>query len=87
MSFRIRDQDRHYGVRLMETSREGAPEHWQTDLLEAVARHIGIAINLPQRSTEQRRLALLEERGVIARELSQNLGQPHRGGPVHARQP
>ena len=43
--------------------------------LEAVAHHIGIAINITRRATESRRLALLEERSVIARELHDSLAQ------------
>jgi two-component system nitrate/nitrite sensor histidine kinase NarX len=50
-------------------------QDWQTRLLEAVADHIGIAINIAQRTTQSRRLALLEERSVIARELHDSLAQ------------
>ncbi len=71
----IRDQKQQYGVLLTEIPRGMKLDEWQTRLLEAVARHIGIAINISRQATESRRLALLEERGVIARELHDSLAQ------------
>jgi len=44
-------------------------------LLEALSRHIGIAIGTAHRTEQSRRLSLLEERGVIARELHDSLAQ------------
>ncbi|HFC53609.1 MAG TPA: HAMP domain-containing protein [Gammaproteobacteria bacterium] len=71
----IRDQKQQYGVLLTEVPRGKKLDEWQTRLLEAVARHIGIAINITRQASENRRLALLEERGVIARELHDSLAQ------------
>jgi nitrate/nitrite-specific signal transduction histidine kinase len=51
------------------------PEPWEIRLLETVARHIGTAINLSHCATRDRRLALLEERATIARELHDSLAQ------------
>ncbi len=71
----IRDQELQYGVLLTEILPGRSLEEWQKRSLEAVARHIGIAINITRRATEGRRLALLEERSVIARELHDSLAQ------------
>ncbi len=71
----IRDQNQQYGVLLTEIPPDQELEEWQMRSLEAVAHHIGIAINITRRATESRRLALLEERGVIARELHDSLAQ------------
>ncbi len=71
----IRDQNQQYGVLLTEIPPDRQLEEWQMRSLEAVAHHIGIAINITRRATESRRLALLEERGVIARELHDSLAQ------------
>ena len=71
----IRDQKQQYGVLLTEIPPHRELEEWQMRSLEAVAHHIGIAINITRRATESRRLALLEERSVIARELHDSLAQ------------
>jgi len=71
----INDQDVQVGVLFMEVLPESEVEARQTQMLETVARHIGMALNLTQRVTESRRLALLEERSAIARELHDSLAQ------------
>ncbi|MEW6648104.1 MAG: type IV pili methyl-accepting chemotaxis transducer N-terminal domain-containing protein [Pseudomonadota bacterium] len=75
LSIPITDQEQQYGVLLMELPQGSALQDWQSRLLEAVADHIGMAINIAQRATQSRRLALLEERSVIARELHDSLAQ------------
>jgi len=75
ISIPIMDQDIQVGVLLMEVRQDVQLEEWQKQLLEAVAHHIGLALNISQRVTESRRLALLEERSVIARELHDSLAQ------------
>ena len=75
ISIPIKDQERQYGVLLLEIAKGEHLSNWQTRLLEVVAGHIGIAIHLAHRSTQSRRLALHEERGVIARELHDSLAQ------------
>lgn len=48
---------------------------WQLRIVEAVARHIASALASAQRDEERHRLALLDERSVIARELHDSLAQ------------
>jgi two-component system, NarL family, nitrate/nitrite sensor histidine kinase NarX len=75
LSIPLHDMDRKYGVLQMEIPANKTLEEWQTQLLEALSRHIGIAIGTAQRAEQSRRLSLLEERGVIARELHDSLAQ------------
>ena len=56
-------------------SRSGIGTGWQLPLLEAVARNIAAALRAGEQSEHRRRLALLEERNAIARELHDSLAQ------------
>ncbi len=71
----IRDSEKQYGVLLMELPEGAELQVWQRRLLETVANHIAMALKASSRSSESRRLALLEERSVIARELHDSLAQ------------
>ena len=50
-------------------------EPWKIELLEAIGRQIGTALAGMERNQQERRVALLEERTVIARELHDSLAQ------------
>jgi len=71
----ITDQTQQYGTLIIPAGLSHNIESWQLQLLETIASHIGIAIRLSNQSTESRRLVLIEERGVIARELHDSLAQ------------
>ncbi len=71
----LRDAEHNYGVMQLELARERQLEPWQWQLLEALSRHIGIAIGTARRSEQRRRISLLEERAAIARELHDSLAQ------------
>ncbi len=71
----LSDAERQYGVMIIELPAGGHPETWQIQLLEALSRHIGVAIGAERRIEQGRRLSLLEERAVIARELHDSLAQ------------
>jgi two-component system nitrate/nitrite sensor histidine kinase NarX len=71
----IKDNRQQFGVMLIEFPQELQLEPWQERLLETVASHIALAINVAQQVSEKRRLALLEERSVIARELHDSIAQ------------
>lgn len=75
LSIALTDQGRQYGVMPLALPAQSALQEWQTELLEAVGRHLGAALALAQRSEERHRLALFEERSVIARELHDSLAQ------------
>ncbi len=71
----IKDKLHQYGVMLIEFPLNKQLQPWQERLLETVASHIALAINVAQQVSENRRLALLEERSVIARELHDSIAQ------------
>lgn len=73
-AFSIRDQNQVYGLLRVGVPAEGL-ESWQTRLLQAIAAQIAIAVTNSRRSEQSRRLALFEERAVIARELHDSLAQ------------
>lgn len=50
-------------------------EGWQTDLLKAFAQTLGRAMDRATRQIDDRRLAVLEERSTIARELHDSIAQ------------
>lgn len=71
----LSDAERQYGVMIFSRRADTPVEDWQIQLLEALSRHIGVAIGAERRLEQTRRLALLEERAVIARELHDSLAQ------------
>jgi two-component system nitrate/nitrite sensor histidine kinase NarX len=71
----IRDKTQQYGVLLVEFPETMQLEEWQERLLETVASHIALAINVAQQVTQSRKLSLMEERSVIARELHDSIAQ------------
>ena len=75
LSLPLKGTEQHYGVLQLEMppGKELAP--WQTQLLDALSRHIGIAIGTARRTEQSRRLSLLEERAALARELHDSLAQ------------
>jgi two-component system nitrate/nitrite sensor histidine kinase NarX len=70
----ITEAGQAYGV-LDVASTGGALTDWQRQLVEAVADHIATARARRHREAERRRLALMEERSAIARELHDSLAQ------------
>jgi two-component system nitrate/nitrite sensor histidine kinase NarX len=75
LSIPVGDQKNNNGVLLVEMQPDKELEPWQIQLLETLGRHIGISVDVTRRVTQRRRLALLEERSVIARELHDSLAQ------------
>jgi two-component system nitrate/nitrite sensor histidine kinase NarX len=71
----LADTESQYGVLILEIPEGRQLEAWQVQLLEALSRHIGVAIGAERRIEQNRRVALLEERAVIARELHDSLAQ------------
>lgn len=54
---------------------EARPEAWQRDLSQAMAQTVGRGIERSFRQADDRRLAVLEERSTIARELHDSIAQ------------
>jgi len=75
LSIPIRDPESQYGVFLVEQNEGKTFDPWQIQVMKTLAKHIGISIGVTRRVTQDRRLALLDERSVIARELHDSLAQ------------
>jgi two-component system nitrate/nitrite sensor histidine kinase NarX len=71
----LKDTENYYGVLQLEMPPGRELEAWQNQLLEALSRHIGIAIGTARRTEQSRRLSLLEERAALARDLHDSLAQ------------
>ncbi|MFC7421296.1 histidine kinase [Iodobacter arcticus] len=73
--FHLTEGLKNYGIMpvRLKAKQELAP--WQRQLLEAIAQQIGTALANAKRKQELHRLALHEERSVIARELHDSLAQ------------
>lgn len=71
----VSEAGREYGVLLLQYPPETPPQRWQRDLVETIAGLVATSITLSQGYAEQRRLALMDERAVIARELHDSLAQ------------
>ncbi len=71
----LRDNERLYGMLRLALPEGQRLREWQAVLLEAVSRHMGIALGISHQSERDRLLALQEERSTIARELHDSLAQ------------
>lgn len=71
----LRDGDGFYGALRLDLAAGRRLEPWQAQLLEALSRHIGIALGITRKTEQERLLALQEERSVIARELHDSIAQ------------
>lgn len=78
-SFPVEDRGERFGVLIVDLPpdrrAEGALEPWQSRLLHTLAGNLGTALKLHERLRQGRRLALHEERGILARELHDSLAQ------------
>lgn len=74
-SFPIEDADRCFGFLYIKTGENLPLEPWQKRLIEAVVEHLSFAMALQYREGLNRRLMLIEERSIIARELHDSLAQ------------
>lgn len=64
-----------YGVMPLALAPGRGLEAWQLELSQTIGRHIGAALAAAERHEEHQRLALLEERSAIARELHDSIAQ------------
>lgn len=71
----LTDADHYFGTMPVMVPLDAHIETWQIELLEALGRQIGAALAGVEYSQQERRVALLEERTVIAQELHDSLAQ------------
>ena len=75
LSVPLRDGSRLIGLLTMSVPDQVTLEPWQIQLVEGVAQHLAMAMGKQRRTEQFHRLALLEERATIARELHDSLAQ------------
>lgn len=75
VSVPLLDGETQYGVMPLMLASGQTLAPWQVELAQTLGRHLGGALAAAQARDEHRRLALLEERGAIARELHDSLAQ------------
>ncbi len=73
VSFALSSANPGFGT--LEVLFEAGPEDWQTGFGEALAQTLGRGIERSTRQSDDRRLAVLEERSTIARELHDSIAQ------------
>jgi len=71
----LQDNEGLYGMLRLSLPADRRLATWQTRLLEALTRHIGIALGISHKTEQERLLALQEERSIIARELHDSIAQ------------
>ncbi|WP_062567396.1 ATP-binding protein [Pseudoalteromonas arabiensis] len=65
----------HYGVVVVRGGRDFSEQSWQLQLVQSVTDQVALSLNLDDQQNKDRRIALLHERTVIARELHDSLAQ------------
>jgi two-component system nitrate/nitrite sensor histidine kinase NarX len=71
----LKDNEGIYGILRLSLPLDRQLAVWQERLLEALTRHIGIALGISHKTEQERLLALQEERSIIARELHDSIAQ------------
>lgn len=74
-SFPMIYEQRHYGVLVCRMEPTKYLHTWQTQLVQSVADQLAVALSLQAQEDNARRLSLVHERTVIARELHDSLAQ------------
>lgn len=75
VSFLIADQQTRYGMLWLLPDESKGLSGWQQPVLVSWCRQLATALNLRERMRESRRLAVHEERSILARELHDSLAQ------------
>lgn len=65
----------HYGVVVVRGGSDFNEQSWQLQLVQSVTDQVALSLNLDDQQNKDRRITLLHERTVIARELHDSLAQ------------
>jgi len=74
-SFPMVYEQQHYGVLVCRMPAPKELDNWQKQLIQSVADQLAVALSLQNQEDNARRLSLIHERTVIARELHDSLAQ------------
>ena len=75
MRYQLSHGSKNYGVFSVRPNQDARLEDWQHQLFESVADQIANGLSNKQQHEQSRRIALMKERTVIARELHDSLAQ------------
>ena len=75
VKFPLVQEGQNYGVLVARVNYQQGFSQWQHDLIQSVADQISIALSLDNRGKIDKRVGLLNERTIIARELHDSLAQ------------
>lgn len=73
--FQLQREFRHFGILLARTTHDQPLSEWQQQLFAAVAAQLALELSLQQQQDQSCRLALLQERNLIAGELHHAMAQ------------
>ncbi|MGM0630223.1 MAG: ATP-binding protein [Pseudomonadota bacterium] len=73
--FVLKREDQNYGVLIIRCAQEQSLATWQQQLMSSTADQLALSQSLKSEEEQVRRLALMHERTVIARELHDSLAQ------------
>ncbi len=75
LKYQLTHSEINYGVLVVHPNQQKQLEDWQHQLFESVAEQIANCLSLKHHHEQSRRVALMNERTVIARELHDSLAQ------------
>ena len=75
LRYTLKHADSNYGVLVVSPEQGSQLEEWQHKLFNSVAEQIALGLSLQQQHEQSRRIALMNERTIIARELHDSLAQ------------
>ncbi len=75
LKYQLNHSENNYGVLVVYPDDESQLEDWQHQLFKSVAEQIANGLSLKHKSEQGRRITLMNERTVIARELHDSLAQ------------
>lgn len=75
IKFPLVQDEQNFGVLVVRVPFNQALDAWQHQLLQSVADQISVALSLRNQENQDRRVSLLNERTIIARELHDSLAQ------------
>lgn len=75
LKYQLAHNETNYGVLVVQPDDSHQLEEWQHQLFESVAEQISNVLSMKQQQEQGRRIALMNERTVIARELHDSLAQ------------
>ena len=75
LRYQLSAGEEHYGVLVVHPDEGQSLDDWQHQLFEAVAEQVANGLSKKRQNEQKRRMALMNERTVIARELHDSLAQ------------